>query len=357
MKDAFATNIMVALSTGNYIRLLVWRRYIKGTQHSSSKPGVFFILLISSLVIVLVGIAFHATTAVASGFTLNWQQDRAAEGASFVSNDAYFCSGFSYMSCASGGGFGGGFGGGGNNDNTPFLQETLDLGGARYFHLIVGDYTTDSMALEVFIHVSSSNQSQDGIRFSDSLCNNCSQSRSFSTSDALNSNSNVNGNGGGNPNSVMMRQIVTGGAYDGEFLKDSFSQKPLIRSSVTTPDMVSTVSLDMRGSDYSQLAPIGLSDVTISQVMQGPDSFGTSGDFDISTHQVQDVQVTAGGFTYARGPSSSGGGGGTYTYFDGGGFNPLNFDYASFCDPTQNNTATSSGFGGFGGGGGTPCGK
>jgi len=304
-------------------------------------------------------LSIPVTVAIAGGFTLNWQQDHASEGASVVNNDAYFCGGLSYMNCAGGGGAGWG-GSSGNDDGTPFLQETLDLNGQRYFHLIVGDHTTDSMAQEVFIQVSPGNNSKDGITFSDSLCNNCSESRQFSAGDALNSNSNFNGNGGGNPSRVMMQQMVKDGSYQGQFLKDSFTQKPLINSTVSTPDMISTVILDMRGSDYSQITPIGLSNVTITQTMLGPDKFGTSGNFDIQT-QGQHVDVTAGGFTYTPGPSSSGGGGGVYTYFEGTGFNPLNFDYAAYCDPSQNAAATGSGrggggFGGFGSGGGAACG-
>lgn len=294
-------------------------------------------------------------------FTLNWQQDSAAEGAAFVDNDAYFCGGFSYMTCSGGSGSGfGGSRGSGSDDGTPFLQETLDLNGQIYFHLIVGDYTKDSMAQEVFIHVSSSNNSNDGIRFSDSLCNNCSQSRSFDAGDALNSNSNLNGNGGGNPDQVMMQQVVSDSTYHGQFLKDSFTQKPLVSAKLTTPDMTSTVTLDMRGSTYSQMAPIDLTAMTLSQTLQGPNTFGASGNFDIHS-QGQDVHITAGAFTYAPGPSSSGGGGGAYSYLEGTGFNPLNFDYGSFCDPAQNSNATASGngsggFGGFGSGGGAACG-
>lgn len=305
--------------------------------------------------------AGSATTSSATGaFTLNWQQDSATEGASRINNEAYFCGGFSYMTCSGGGG--GWRGTSGSNDGTPFLQETLQLNGQKYFHVIVGDYTKDSMAQEVFIQVSSGNNSNDGITFSDSLCNNCSQSRNFDAGDALNSNSGYNGNGGGNPEHVMMQQAVSGVGYQSQFLKDSFTQKPLITSTVTTADMISTVILDMRGRDYTQLTPIDLSNVTISQTMLGPNSFGTAGDFEIHA-QGQNVHVTAGGFTYTPTPDSarSGGGGGSYTYFEGTGFNPLNFNYAAFCDPTQNSNATASGgggggFGGFGSGGGAACG-
>ncbi len=302
-------------------------------------------------------------------FSLNWQQDYRNEGASFVDNDAYFCDGFSYMSCNGGGGsgWGGSRGSGGSNDNSAFLQETLRLDGETYFHLIVGDYTKDSMATEVFIHVSSGNNSRDGITFSDSLCNNCIQDRNFDASDALNSNSDLNGNGGGNPNSVIMHQIIQDGAIKEDFLKDSFSQKPLITQTLTTSDMTSELSMDMRGKNYSDITPIDPSKFNLTQSVQGANSQGTSGDFDIHTNG-QLVNLTAGGFTYtptsttggssggggwggsrdSSSGGSSGGGGGTYTYVDGG-FQPLNFDYAVFCDPSQNSGVSGSGDGGWGG--------
>src|SRR3569623_1123949 len=113
-----------------------------------------------------------------AAFSLNWQRDYNADGASFSSNDAYVACKMSNISdaiCVSGG-FGGYFNlKGSHDDGTAFLQEQLTLGGQLYFHVFVGDYTKDKMAQEVFIKASSGNQSFSGIRVSDGVVNGSDQ--------------------------------------------------------------------------------------------------------------------------------------------------------------------------------------
>src|SRR3569623_438393 len=198
-----------------------------------------------------------------AAFSLNWQRDYNAEGASFSSNDAYVACNMSYISdaiCGSGG-FGGDFNlNGSHDDGTAFLQEQLTLGGQLYFHVIVGDYTRDSMAQEVFINASSGNQSFNGIRVADSVANNGDQT--YNMTHPYSRTSRRNGTGSANPNNVIMRQIINSGEISMEFLKDAFSQKPLITQTITNAEMVSTVSIDMRGRNYSQITPIDATSMT-----------------------------------------------------------------------------------------------
>src|SRR3569832_1389947 len=88
-----------------------------------------------------------------AAFTLYWQRDYASEGASFNSSDGYIVCHLSYISSAycGSGGFGGYFNENGSHVvGTAFMLEELTLGGQGYFHVIVGDYTKDSMVQVVF---------------------------------------------------------------------------------------------------------------------------------------------------------------------------------------------------------------
>lgn len=290
-----------------------------------------------------------------AAFSLNWARDYSSEGASFINNDAYVVCNMSYLSSAN---CGGGFGGdtdlnGSHDDGTAFLQEQLTLSGERYFHVIVGDHTQDDMAMEVFIKSNASNPIySDSIRGSDSVgSTSSSANREYNMTNPYSSDSSKNGNGSGNPNSVIMRQVVSDGEISMEFLKDSFTQKPLITQTLTTAEMTQTVTMDMRSRNYSQITPIGLGDYTNTTVLLGADRYGTEGDYDADA-QAQAVTLSAGGFTYTPG-SGYGGSGGTYTWWASyDNFQPMNRNYNSYCNPTQNPSWGSGPCAGGGGGGG-----
>ena len=278
-----------------------------------------------------------------AAFSLNWQRDYAAEGASFNSNLAYVACNMSYISDAncSTGGFGGDFNlNGSHDDGTAFLQEQLTLGGQLYFHVIVGDYTRDSMAQEVFIKASSGNQSFNGIRVSDSVANDSDQT--YNMTHPYSSTSSSNGNGSANPNNVIMRQIINSGEISMEFLKDSFSQKPLITQTITNAEMVSTVSIDMRGRNYSQITPIDATSMTNTLTLIGATRAANEGNYDLQD-QAQTSHISAGGFTYTNG-SGNAGSGGTYTWYAPiDNFQPMNRNYQGYCNPSQNSDWSGDG--------------
>lgn len=291
-----------------------------------------------------------------AAFTLNWQRDYAAEGASFVNNDAYISCNMSYIPSANCGGFGGwGTLSGSHDDGTAFFQEQLTLGGQLYFHVIVGDYTKDSMAQEVFIKASGGNPTyysgwSGTIQASDSVGN--TSNPYFNMTQPYSTDSSLTGTGSANPNSVIMRQIINSGEISMQFLKDSFTQKPLITQTISNPDMTLTVSMDMRGSNYSQITPINTAtSVTNTLVLLGSDRAGTEGNFNIQDN-AQTSHLSAGGFTYTPG-SGFGGSGGVYTWSDPvDNFQPMNRNYQSYCDPAQNRVWGSGACVGGGGGGG-----
>lgn len=325
------------------------RRSGPWTRRLGAKAAIFF----GGLSVLVQGNVMDDALAA---FSLNWQRDYAAEGASFNDNNAYIACDMSYIgnkNCS-----GGDFNlPGSHQDNTAFLQEQLTLGGQLYFHVIVGDYTRDSMAQEVFIKSNSGNSvfgGWGGVRVSDSVANNSNQT--FSMTQPYSSDSSNNGNGSANPNSVIMRQIVNSGEISMEFLKDSFTQKPRITQTISNAEMVSTMTMDMRGKNYSDITPINTATSVVNTlVLTGATRQGTEGDYDIQTDALTS-RLSAGGFTYTPG-SGNGGSGGVYTWSDSvDNFQPMNRNYAGYCNPAQNpnwsgNGACVNGTGGGGGGG------
>ncbi len=344
------------------MRLNTERNYQHRWNVGQSVKSAF---LLSALLTILIG----SVTESPAAFSLNWQRDYAAEGASFVSNDAYVVCNMSYLAAAN---CGGGWGGdvnlaGAHIDNTAFLQEQLDLGGQRYFHVIVGDYNTDSMAQEVFIKVNAGNADFDPtfgtVRVSDSLSDITQRTYNTTKPYSPGGDSAFSGTGSANPNSVIMRQVLNENTAEGvvyeEFLKDAFTQKPKITHTISTADMDSTLIFDMRSKSYADataLDTLNPAQVTNTVVLKGANRFGTTGDYNINT-MVDTTIITAAKFTYVNG-TGPGNSGGSYTYADPFvNFNqPTNLNYASFCKPAENpnwsgNGACVNGDGTSGGGG------
>jgi len=294
----------------------------------------------------------------------------------------------SYLADANCGGFGGGGGGGGgggtvagsHEDGTPFYQRMFQDGaGDRYFHVIVGDYTADSMALEYIVKEGYSGDGTWDSRMGSTIERSSSagdpndrlynMTKPYDTPDTLSENS---GTATGNPTRVIMKQVIQDAEVDMVFIKDQFLQKPFLSQSTTQAgQMVSYWQQDMRGLDYTtDQTPIDKSQAIITQQLLGADKYGSEGDFDYS----QDVnwssvdtsakQISGGGYTYTEGTGAKAFGGslGTYTYMDDGTnftWDAMNEDYSAFCDPLQN--SDWSGYGactnGDGSGGGSSGGR
>lgn len=145
-----------------------------------------------------------------------------------------------------------------------------------------------------------------------------------------------------------------------DFLKDSFTQKPIITTTITgagaQAGMVSTVVIDMRGKNYSDATPIDpATKFTNTLTLSGALINGTTGNFNNSTDADHNY-VTAGGFTYTAG-SGTGGSAGNYTYMDAHDeanpiFEPYNLNWQGYCKPSENPSWGSGACRGGGGGGG-----
>ena len=226
-----------------------------------------------------------------------------------------------------GGGWGSGFRGCGNG---YFLQET----NSGYYHVIVGDPTTD-FALEFYI--GGTGNSASGGDF-----NNWRY--------PLSSNAGLTGNGSGDATRVHMRQLVKGVGMDQEFLKAQNATKPKITQTINNAGLTAQFSVDMTNSSYATRTTAGVMVNKQTLVVDGL-PVGAA-DFDMG-RDSQTSQVTAG--QYSRGS----GVGASYSYLYGG-FNVTAVDWIRYCDPAQNTdhkcdlaggTSLGSSRGGWGAGG------
>ncbi|MCF6324432.1 MAG: hypothetical protein L3J89_08930 [Gammaproteobacteria bacterium] len=337
---------------------------------------------------------FSAGISTGADFTLDWQNDEVGGGVSRINNGGRF-SATSYTACnmsyiANSGCAGGDFGfndfsglAAEHDDGSAFFQEELfdSSDGQRYFHVIVGDYTTDDMVLEYFIKANAnSNQWDNGIF---GVFGSGNISASFSLGQAGNgaaaidqpysADSSLTGTGSANPNSIIMRQLVKDSAspsFSIDFIKDRFLYKPkLIHTNGGVDGFEALTVIDMSNSLYTDITPVDENaDFDNILTLTDPLKYETAGDYNVDipnpeyTSTMTEIrEFTAGGFTYTPG-SGTGGSGGTYNYIDSAdnanpAYNPLNTDWVSFCDVSQNvnwsgNGACTNGDGSGGGWGG-----
>lgn len=197
-----------------------------------------------------------------------------------------------------------------DEDDSPFLQETVVRDGITYFHLIVGTRgeptvgDSNTFAQEVYIQV-----------------------QSGTDCDLTNGNDTANG----------LTQV---------FLKNTLTQKPKITQNVSDSGISTQFVLDMSNSNYTTNATAGLMTNTVTLVganagIQGNfDAAGTGTNF--TTANAQTLNVTGGRFIYNPGTGWSGSGStatynaGSYAYVDNGGVNLTTLDWNSFRDPADN---------------------
>ena len=281
------------------------------------------------------------------------------------------------------GGNGGGGGGGGMNgfgfteqDQTPFLQETVTEAGATYFHLIIGMSGTDAFAQEVYIRQQPATDC--GFGFTGVLCsysagllgdaggNNMGGGgmggggRTLETTsgngwDPLRAAAAFTGNDSGDPTKMIMRQVINDNAngLTQEFLKSSYALKPKISQTISDANFTSTFIQDMSNSDYlatttadNNNRAIITNKVTLigayAKVRGNFDNTAANFSFDTANGTgSKALQVnTGGGFTFAAGTgwnaTSTVFTKGVYTYTGGGGSDISTIDWNSFRNPADN---------------------
>jgi hypothetical protein len=241
----------------------------------------------------------------------------------------------------------------GNGDvKTPFVQETMDLNGRTYFHVVVGQ-PEQGFAQELYIRTGSSLGSFGAGFFSDSGGGACfvNNGMPFETMIAcakdLNATNplgpvNPSGNGTGNPNASIMKQIVSDGtgSFSQEFLKAELEKKPKITQNYNMPGLEGQFIVDMSNSDYKTDNVTGT--VTLQLEVKDPGFAGGSSAFDLAKTTSAAPNIDAGRYTYtpntnsvkrATGDSWTYG---TYTYWDGSVDRVYDIDWTRFRDPLQN---------------------
>lgn len=287
--------------------------------------------------------------------------------------DAIPQSSFAYVACnmpgvpdymcspATGAGFGNA-----DPNRTPFLQETVNFNGQTYFHVIIGQ-PNEGFAQETYIKTGG----RTGFMpFSDSGGNACitlnpntvpgDNYLAMARACGLDNNArnplgpfNQSANASGNPNSVMMRQIVSDADRQivQEFLKADLSQKPKISQTYSAPGIEGTFDIDMSNSDYNTDDTPGV--VSMTQSVAVSDLPGASGNvtFNIDDIATAAPNVSGGRYTYTpntalAGITATDNAGtviydnrwryGTYTDWLGN-VDPIHeVDWATFRDPQQN---------------------
>ncbi|ALP54424.1 hypothetical protein Tel_15430 [Candidatus Tenderia electrophaga] len=250
------------------------------------------------------------------------------------------------------GGWGGGGSRGGRGQDWEFrdedmIQEMVFEDGQEYYHVIIKDDHQD-FALDFYIKTASPDgfYESDGGRGGRGGGDDTGPASSSAgdggpdLEDFEDPFQREAGNGSANPSRVYMRMRVRDHDMEQEFLKATLSQKPIITQVIDDKrGFRDETTIDMTNSDYSQMNVPGIVEIetriTDPQFQSGVSEFLLSRDGD-------DVNVTAGQFTYSPGdkdPGASsttpGGSGGTYTYVEGG-FDVYAVDWLEFCDPDQN---------------------
>lgn len=227
-------------------------------------------------------------------------------------------------------------------DMSPFYQELVqEPDGQRYYHVIVGDPTSD-FALEYYISTVSSSSNwftgapynaSGGAMFNGGIDSQPSSPLArdpLSQSDPSDPFGN-SGNASGNPKRVIFSMIVDADGLRQEVTKDTFLNKPRLNQTISDVDLASTFELDMTNSTYDDMTTTG-NLITNRNTVLDAATGATLFDFDAATDsQVSDVN--AGEYVYNPG-TFLGQSFGTYTYSESD-FNVYEVEWSIYSNPTN----------------------
>jgi len=277
------------------------------------------------------------------------------------------------------------------NDGTRFYQDTIDIDGVKYFHVVVGDPAT-GFAIESYVTAATIATGQNADHRASSPDSGGNEraligsqaelsldqgaiiqipGRQFGNAkDPLGVTVNpasgfkhfdLSGNGTANPNRAMLRMVVGDAQMSQEVFKPLLGRKPLISQVTVDSDsqgeMVGQFIADLRGLTYSDMKTAAPLFNRLS--ILSPD-FAVSGIADFDMSHSQRSNVTAGRYTFTPGagwsaPTDPDGqfnwdvdgstfDEGSYTYSDGAGFNLEGINWGKFFDYDQNAVACSTGY-------------
>ena len=166
------------------------------------------------------------------------------------------------------------------DDGTSFVQETVNIGGIDYYHLVVGQ-PDQGFAQEILIRTGTG-----GVFYREAMENNklsesgggfclpstgpfaipatipaCVTDNNASTPF---SSFNITGNGSGNPEAVLIKQVMSDPAsgFTQEFLKAQLDKKPIISQGMNTAGVTNTFIMDMSASGYRESTQGKMTNVT-----------------------------------------------------------------------------------------------
>ena len=218
-------------------------------------------------------------------------------------------------------------------NQTPFLRKGgLELPeivtdpetGLEYYHVIIGSQA-DGFIQETYI--------QRGFAYyqggSGSAVGGAGNASGGNGRDPLSRDPGIStANALANPRRVLVRQIVSDGEINMEYLKDRYDRKARISQALSSTDINSDFAIDMRNSRYDDASTIGAISNTLdlSGVAQG--AFDMASDTQLSN-------VTGGRYTYSDG-SDYGGSAGSYDYIDGN-YDHVDQNWGNYFDINQDN--------------------
>lgn len=275
----------------------------------------------------------------------------------------------------------------GNGDPTPFQLTVEQIGATYYFHTIVGD-PSSGFAIESYTPYAggpnigtlvgdipggggafspsgggnetafmanppvSYNPPSDGVSPGSLMTSSSNMVYPLGVPGDPTLTQHISGSGTQDPTKSVFRMVMTDqkGDMSMEVYKPFLDKKPRISQTVQDGTMTSSFVADMTAISYSDMnTPVHLVNNLKIQDPTAGSTLGSAADFSMALAQHSDV--TAGRFTFTPGTGWNSADGwdspnssfdpGTYNYIDGGGFNPLTFDWASQFHYNENRLACS----------------
>ncbi len=227
-------------------------------------------------------------------------------------------------------------------DKSPFFQEVVQEPDGQYYHVIVGDPTSD-FAVEYYIKtVGGSNgwfssapyNASGGAMFNggqDTFPNSTITASPLSKGDPGGNFFSGSGNGSGNPKRVLFRQNIVDSELQQEVTKASFLNKPKITQAVVNSELNSEFEFDMSNSSYDDMNTTGIMAANRTVVIDS-NTGAPMFEFDAATDS-QVSNVTGGEYIYNTGTFFDGSFG-NYTYSEGG-FDVYQVDWSLYSNPSN----------------------
>jgi len=227
----------------------------------------------------------------------------------------------------------------GCGDGLYFMQEIVDDGVNKYYHVIIGEEGVDSFAQEYYIRTAGCCWFTAKGPANNPMFGEAPLSSSYGDTGKLLSSAlfplapvTLSGNGAGNPNRLYMKQINQDSDMTLEYTKVYENKKPRITQVVNAGDMLSTFVIDNSNAGYGEQITAEQYVNTVSLYDANGDPLGV-GDYDVAS-QASQQHTTAGQYIYKEGPEVAGSFG-MYEYAEGE-LDPVYINWYAYCNPEEN---------------------